>query len=110
MKKIGTKTAYPRPTDKANYEFSVLIFSDACSVDENGQIGVIAGLLVGERGNNTFCNALSWVSHKSKYLVKSVTAAEIIAATERIDEVKMIAQAYSEILPLKILSCVLCRL
>lgn len=43
-------------------------------------------------------HASSWISHKSKRLVKSVPAAEILAATEGIDEGKMIAQAYSEIL------------
>ncbi len=102
LKKYGTSISYPRPTDKTKYKLSILVFSDASRVDENGQIGLLAGLLVGEMEKQSICHALSWISHKSKRPVKSVPAAEILAATEGIDEGKMIAQAYSELMAMEI--------
>lgn len=42
------------------------------------------------------------MSHKSKRPVESVAAAEIFAASERIDEEKTIAKAYSELLDMDI--------
>ena len=42
------------------------------------------------------------MSHKSKRPVKSVPAAEILAATEGIDERKTIAKAYSELMDMDI--------
>lgn len=74
------------------------MFSDASRVDENGQIGVLTGLLVGEMENNSIYHPLSWISHKAKRPVKSVPAAEILAATEGIDEGKTISSAYSELM------------
>lgn len=48
--------------------------------------------------NGSIYHIISWISHKTKSPVKSVPAAEIMAATEGIDEGKMIAMAYSELL------------
>lgn len=59
LKKLGTTISYPRPSDNTKYELSILVFSDASRTDENGQIGVITGLLVGEMKNNTIYHALS---------------------------------------------------
>lgn len=51
---------------------------------------------------NAIYHVISWISHKSKRPVKSVPAAEIMAATEGIDEGKMVANAYSEIMDMVI--------
>lgn len=102
MKKLGTVISYPRPTDKREHELSVLVFADASRVDEAGQLGVLTGLLVGEMKSNSIYHPISWISHKAKRPVKSVPAAEILAAGEGIDEGKVIAAAYSELLDMDI--------
>ena len=102
LKKLGTVISYPRPTDNQQYGLSILVFSDASRIDENGQLGVLTGLLVGEMKQNSIYHPLSWISHKSKRPVKSVPAAEILAASEGIDKGKSIAAAYSEIMDMNI--------
>lgn len=102
LKKLGTTISYPRPIDTQAYDLSVLVFSDASWTDENGQLGVITGLLVGEMKQDAIYHPISWISHKSKRPVKSVPAAEILAASEGIDEGKSVAAAYSEIMDMDI--------
>lgn len=102
LQKLGTNICYPRPNDKKKYNLTVLAFADASKPNEYGQIGVIVGLLVGEFAQNSIYHPVSWLSHKSKRPTKSVPAAEILATTEAIDEVKMICNAYREILRIKI--------
>ena len=72
------------------------MFSDASRTDENGQLGVITGLVVGKMENNAIYHTISWISHKSRRPVKSVPAAKILAAAEGIDDGKMFSKAYSE--------------
>lgn len=91
LKKIGTKISYARPTDVNDYDLSILVFSDASRVCQNGQICVITGLLVGEMKQDAIFHVPSWLSHKTNLPVKTVPAAEIMAATEGIDEGNMIA-------------------
>lgn len=98
LKHVGTTLSYPRPEDKRKYELSLLTFADASKGDTNGQIGVLTGLLVGSFAEDSIFHCTSWLSHKSKRPVKSVPAAEILAAGEAIDEAKCIAHAYSELL------------
>ena len=97
LKKMRTTVSYPRPTDDQRYDLSVLVISDASRTDENNQLGVITGLLVGEMQQNAISHALSWISHKCKRPFKSVPAAEILVAAEGIDEGKVVAKAYSEL-------------
>lgn len=89
-------------------EVSILVFSDASRVDENGQIGIVSGLLLGELKEGTPYHILSWISHKTKRPVKSVPAAEILAASESIDEGKLLKKAYSELInvEVKLIVCV----
>lgn len=47
-------------------------------------------------------HTLSWSSHKSKRPVKSIGAAEILAAGEAIDEGKVLAKAYEVLLGMNI--------
>lgn len=102
LKKLGTVICYPRPTDQLERELSVLVFADASRTDDIGQLGVLTGLLVGEMKSNSIYHPISWISHKAKRPVKSVPAAEILAAGEGIDEGKAIASAYSELLDMDI--------
>lgn len=81
----------------------MLVFADASRIDEIGQLGDIAGLLIGDFRKQSIFHVTSWISHKSKRPVKSVPAAEIFTADEGIDEGKIIAAAYSEILSFKVM-------
>lgn len=98
LKKLGTAINYPRPEDKSEYQIALLAFADASKGDSNGQLGILTGLLVAKLAKDSIFHCTSWLSHKSKRPVKSVPAAEILAAGEAIDEVKSIAHAYSELL------------
>lgn len=79
-----------------------LFFANLSSVEDHGQLGILARLLVGKFKKNAIYHAISWISHKSKRPVKSVPAAEILASTEVFDEARCAANAYSEILNLDI--------
>lgn len=68
----------------------------------SGQICVIVGLLVGELAQNSIYHAISWLFPKAKRPTKSVPVTEILATTERIDDVKMIGNTSKEILGIDI--------
>ena len=55
---------------------------------------MIAGLLIGDFKAGSVFHTLNWFSHKSKRPVKSIGAAEILAAGEAIDEGKVLANSY----------------
>lgn len=80
----------------------MLAFADASRIDEQGQIGVIIGLLVDNMDRDAIFHPIFWMSHKAKRPVKSVPAAEILAASEAIDEGKIITIAFKEILSIEI--------
>lgn len=61
---------------------SVLVFSDASRLIDHGQLGFFIGLLFGECEIGATFHTISWCSHKSKRPVKSMGAAEILAARE----------------------------
>lgn len=98
LKKLGGTILYLRPADKKGYCLSVLVSADASRVDDAGQLGIVTGLLVGEMSTNAICHVVSRVSHKAKRPVKSIPAAEFLAAAESIDEGKAISKAYLELL------------
>ena len=80
----------------------MVVFADASKSNENGQLGIVTGLLIGDLCEGSVLHNISWISHKSKRPVKSVPAAEILAAAEGIDEGKMISGAYSEIFNMEV--------
>lgn len=102
LQKQGSSIHYSRPPLNTELELSVAVFADASKSDENGQLGIITGLLIGDMKEGSVFHNTSWLSHKSKRPVKSVPAAEIFAAAEGIYEGKMIAGVYSEIFKMKI--------
>lgn len=83
LKKYGTTIYYPRTPFKVALPPSIVLFADAARKDENGQIGVIVGLVVGEGKEGSVLHTLNLLSHKSRRPMKSVPAAEIIAAAKR---------------------------
>lgn len=97
LKKIGTTIRYPRPIETINQEVTVLVFTDASRIYDEAQLGAVLGLLFGGIEKDNIYHIVSWLSHKSKILVKSVPSAEILAAAEGTDEGKMVKQAHSEL-------------
>lgn len=57
LKKLGTSISYPICEDSEYCVISVLIFSDVSKIDENGKIGIITGLLIGERKHGAIYHA-----------------------------------------------------
>jgi len=102
LKKFGSVIHFKRPTDKKEYSISILIFADANRGNTAGQLGFIAGLIIGDFKSGTIFHTLSWRSQKSKRPVRSVGVAETFAAGIAIDEGKLLKMAYQRILGLPI--------
>lgn len=62
---------------------------------DNVQLSYVTGLMIGEFKMDTIFHTISWASRKSKRPVKSIGAAEILAASESIDEGKTLWKAFS---------------
>ena len=86
LQKLGTTTKYCRPTEKGEYELSVVVFSDANRQNSSAQLGYIAGLVLGDLQTGSPFHVLGWTSRKSKRPVRSIGSAETIAAGIAIDE------------------------
>lgn len=69
---------------------SIAIFADAGRLSDHGQLAYISGLLIESLSIHSVFHSISWMSHKSKRPVKSIAAAEVLAASEAIDEGKIL--------------------
>lgn len=58
--------------------------------------------MIDEMEENSIYHSIYWISHKAKRPFKSEHAAEILTASEGIEEGKTIAKAYSELLDIYI--------
>lgn len=102
LQRLGSTIQFVRPTEKKEYQPSVVVFSDASRKEDYGQLGVFGGLLIGDLKKGSAFHALSWFSHKSSRPVKSIGAAEILGFGEAIDEGKVLAKAYETLLGIEI--------
>lgn len=102
LKRLGTLVRYKRPNDKRQYRLSVVVFSDASKVNENGQLGYIMGTVIGDIQKESIIHVIDWSSSKSKRPAKSIGSAETIAASNAIDDGKIVRDALSMILKLSI--------
>lgn len=93
---------YPRPTDKNDYELSIVSFSDASKVPKYGQLGMVTGILIGKLEANSIFHKISWIYHMYKRPVKSTPEAETFATSEAIDEAKIIYNTYKELLNIRL--------
>ena len=97
LKRLGSVIKFKTPS-RGEYDLSILLFADASRRIDHGQIGYLSGLLFGPIGEGATFHLMSWTSHKSKRPVKSIGAAEILAAGAAIDEGKMLVKAYEKLL------------
>lgn len=104
LKQHGTTVSFIRPTDNSDYQLSILVFSDAGRLkdSDSGQLGFIAGLVVGPIDKHSIFHTLSWNSHKSCRPVRSIGAAEILAAGAGIGEGKVLVQTFQALLRTKV--------
>lgn len=102
LKKLGSTIKYKRPLENKSYPLSILVFADASRNEDYGQLGYVAGLLTGDFELGSIFHVLSWSLHKSKRPLKSIRAAEILAAVEAIEEGKLLASAYKKLLGIHI--------
>lgn len=93
LQKPGSKIRYQRPTDDKEYKISVLVFSDAGGIVDYGQLGIFAGLLIGDFNMRSILHTLNWSSNRSKGPVKSIGAAELLVAGKATDDGKVLAHA-----------------
>ena len=108
LKRLGSTIRFKRPALNKQYKFSILTFADASRKEDHGQLGYIAGLLIGDLKNGSVVHTLSWHSTKSKRPVKSVASAEVLATGSAIDEAKMLMKAYETLFSMDVsLVCVL---
>ena len=97
LKNLGTRISFPRPSSGTK-QVSIVVFADAGRQSDYGQLSYIAGILVSPLVQGSVFYVLSWMSHKSKRPTKSIGAAEILAASEAIDEGKTLKRALSTLL------------
>lgn len=102
LQKFGSTIKYKRPMDRKEYNLSILVFADASRSVDHGKLGFVAGLLVRNFSIRSIYHTLSWSSRKSKRPVKSIGAAEILAAGQAIDEGKVLASAYHILLGVQV--------
>ena len=97
LKQLGSTTCYneiPRGTN----HFIVVVFSDAACPNENGQLGMLCGILFGEMNRGSIFHVLSWRLNLSKLPVKSIRSAETFAVRAALDETLLVLSASSVIL------------
>ena len=102
LKKRGTSLRFTRPVDNHEYEANIVVFSDASRITDYGQLGFVAGLLFGKLEQDAVIHVVSWSSHKSRRPVKSIGAAETLAAGEAIDEGKVLSKAFKILLGIQV--------
>ena len=97
----GSSCKYISPP-KGTFQLSVVVFADAARPSENGQIGILAGLLIGKLCKDSIFHVISWSSSLSKRPAKSSGSAEILAASIAVDEGMLLSAAFSVLLGTRI--------
>lgn len=87
LKSFDTVNSYIRLPKGTQRELSPVAFADPGHSDSASQLCYIVGFVIGNVKQSSFFHVLTWSSHKSKRLVRSTGAAEIVAAVESIEEV-----------------------
>lgn len=83
LKKLGTIIHFPVPI-KGHNTVTIALFSDTGRSPDHGPLSYISGLLLGPLEINSTFYTISCMSHKSEILVRSIAAAEILAASKAI--------------------------
>lgn len=90
LQRIGYAVSFPRVADNQDHKLSLIVFSDTGRSSDHGYLFYIALLLIDDIQRVSIFLVLYWSSHRSKLLVSSIGAADILAAGEEIYEGKML--------------------
>lgn len=94
-KQLVSSVSFPRFLDDEHHGLSVLLLSDAGRSAHRGQFCYIYGLLVDQLRIGSIYYVLSWSFNRFKLPVRSISATEILASGEAINEGKILAQTLS---------------
>ena len=101
LKRYGTLTMYPKPKSSV---LNLVAFADASHSPDTSQLCYLIGIVYGEVKQGSVFHLLTWTSHKSRRPVKSTPAAEIMAASEALDELIPLRDAFQRIVGTKVVS------
>ena len=97
LKKHGTLTTFA-PVQYPNNDLTIVAFSDASHSPKASQLCYIIGLVIGEVKKGSPFHVLSWSSHRSRRPAKSTPAAEILAASEAVEETVILKDVMTSVL------------
>lgn len=86
LKRLGSLTVYPTVKPGSSDDLHLVAFADASHAADGSQLCHVIGLFIGPVALGSTFHLMSWSSHKSRRPCKSTPAAEILAASEAIDE------------------------
>lgn len=86
LKKHGTQTKYIGDMPMGRTQCTLVAFADASHSKDSSQLCYLIGLFISPVEKGTPFHLLSWSSHWSRRPAKSAPAAEILAASEAVDE------------------------
>lgn len=92
---LFNSTRYPTGADGRLPSFTTLLISDAGLHCDRAQLRHAAGVLFGAIEALSVFHIWSWSSHRCKWPVKSIWAAEYLAAGKAIDECKILSLTQS---------------
>lgn len=91
--KFETLIKYSQPHPDDNHSLSIVAFAASSHLHSGSQLCYVFGLIIGKIQQGSIFHLFSWASHKSRRLVQSTSAAEILAAGEAVKEVVFIRRA-----------------
>lgn len=106
LKRHATTTKYCRLKSGTIADISLVSFADASHKKEASQLYYIVGSMIGLVQNGNQFHLLSWASNRSRRPAKSMPAAEILAATEAVDEIVMLKRLLLKFLGVEVKSMI----
>ena len=101
LKKYGTGITFIRST-QGNYKSSKAVCGDASRYNDYVQLAYLPVLLFGTLNNDSIFHNISWNLDKSRRQIKSIASADNLATGEAIDEGKVLANLFKEVIGLYI--------
>lgn len=87
MKRHGTSTKCLRHTNGTVADATIIEFADASHTKEASQLCYVVGLMICTVVDGNILCLLVWESHRTRRPAKSTHDAEMIAASEEVDEI-----------------------
>lgn len=102
LEKFEQTACYNGAEEQSTHAASRVVFSDAGKSAEDGQLCHITGLFIAPLQANSIVQITSGSAHKARRPVKSIRAAETLAAGEALDVGKNLVNSYERLLRISI--------